>query len=247
MTARRHRNLGSSAFGMSFLDVVCSGFGASFLLFLIFASLPITPSGGRIGSDHYIDLGIQWPNTSIIVALSIRTPGGEWYDLEHDFEVDSLTGRVTRRGRSVLTNAWLALYVSGATIFGDERLEAMPIGDTSRMALHLRMQSPCAGPWRFAVRTPNLRSDTDVWISKRPPPQTVELSSTARTSQQTLETTVTADRLELLKQALVKPLSAGRLELSWREGKRDVQDICIPPSPLGEPDHCPERPVPCAE
>ncbi|MFY8273213.1 hypothetical protein AAEU32_03680 [Pseudoalteromonas sp. SSDWG2] len=156
----------TNTFTMSFLDLVSAGFGAAFFLFLIFASLPITPSGGMAGSTEYIDVELQWSERDYLLELVVYPPQGEPLRLGHPhIQIDPLSGQIylSEQHNTQLINGFKAAYLTGSSAYGEQSLQDQ---GSHQEFVHLRVIDPCPGQWRFAINVNNRRGSAAYMHSK---------------------------------------------------------------------------------
>lgn len=149
-----------NTFTMSFLDLVSAGFGAAFFLFLIFASLPITSSGGMLGSTEYIDVELSWQDNEQLLELIVYPPDGKEIRLgQPHIQIEPLSGQVLLGSQQTaqLINGWQAAFITGSSAYGDTSLHASNNNQHTSF-LHFRVINPCPGNWRFALNVNNRRS-----------------------------------------------------------------------------------------
>lgn len=156
--------------------MVSAGFGAAFFLFLIFASLPVTPAGGLLGSTEYLEVDVRWSGDALL-ELVVETPDHQRVRLGHGVvEVQVEDGLVTFGEGSGGVAAWQAAYLWGASSHGQARLYS-EADDVNH--LNLRIIGPCPGEWRFGLNLNNVRD----W-SMLEPDDSASYAATAFTAEE---------------------------------------------------------------
>ena len=127
---------------MSFLDVTAGGFGAAIFLAVIFMSLPTENASGKLGSEQFLHLMVEWraldvDDVDVLMELIVHTPQGDNVRLVERQEsrqvISPFTGRV-----DVPSDEWLEVMMMGDSHFGDNALF-----DGNKRWLSLRIVAPC--------------------------------------------------------------------------------------------------------
>lgn len=140
------RSGGAARFGLSFVDVVSGGFGAAFLLFLIFATLPLVETPSRGGGSHFVDVRVAWDNRFLYLNLIVehRSPNGTQRQLDladrRRFRVEDDGGlSVTEDGEA--DRFWDQALATGVAL----RNTAVLRNEAGRRGTWLRLARPCPG------------------------------------------------------------------------------------------------------
>lgn len=204
-----------NAFTMSFLDIVCSGFGAAIFMYIIFASMPIQQAGGKKGSTDYIQLDVKWNQSSgqtdRTLSIYVKPPNGEFIQLHgQNRSIDPETGRISISGKESQSGAWGVVYTTGLSSTSDG-IDDMLIG--TKKAASVRIIHPCPGEWKFAVNSQNWSHDTDLGLFN--PSHQLEVEAVITTSE----------NIDGEYQKKIDPftLDYAAILLSFISGSRDLQ------------------------
>ena len=175
-----------STFSTSFLDVVCSGFGAAIFLFIIFAALPITPSGGMLGSSQYLDIDMRWSSNSGngrgIFELVLQPPySDELYVIARpNFTVSPVSGQLGYGDKKEITlrGLWQTAFLSGASVAGESVVDK-----DGENVVRMRIIDPCPGQWKVYFNHHN-----DLKSSISSVPETYNLRFNVHTEQHDVRT-----------------------------------------------------------
>jgi hypothetical protein len=147
----------ADALGLSFLDIICGGFGASLFLFIVFASLPIESTSGLSGSNQYVYLSANWRDTDAVLDLRIQRPDGRTirvndpaFSLSHD------SSRLVSKTRPVDGGAWKALHTFGVDSVGnlnarDLMADAQGEWRPNGRSFSAQILGPCPGEWKVTL------------------------------------------------------------------------------------------------
>ena len=146
------RRRDEDALGLSFLDIICGGFGASLFLFIVFASLPIESTSGLSGSNQYVYISASWRDPNAVLDLRIKRPDGSTIRVNNpQYSLSTGSSRLLARAENIDGGAWKALHIFGIDPAG--KLNARNVtteqdqGALASRTFSAQILGPCPGEW----------------------------------------------------------------------------------------------------
>lgn len=224
----RRRMTAPSTLAMSFLDTVCSGFGAAIFLFLVLLTQPNTKAVQSAGSTEYLVVEVRWEQLDAVVELWVRPPSGTSEEglFAGNWHVEPATGQLLRNGAASWHGAWSQAFLVGPNIRGRD----MPKAQQGKAVVStLWIVAPCPGEWVFRPTLVN-RPSGDAWISVNSPPATtitIKVTGVAPTSATESQATLRPDELFTLQPVPVTNTNSPGTTRHNIEPKRLLVENCI--------------------
>lgn len=224
----RRRLSAPSTLAMSFLDTVCSGFGAAIFLFLVLLTQPSTKAVQSAGSTEYLVVEVRWEQPDAVVELWVTPPSrtGEEGLFAGNWQVEPATGQLLRGRAASWHGAWSQAFFVGPSVRGLH----MPSSQQAQAVVStLWIVAPCPGEWVFRPTLVN-RPGGDTWISDKSTPAstiTIEVRGAVHGEATTAQATLRIDeafRPPSEQVARTKSQSTTRHHV---EAKRSLPQNCI--------------------
>ncbi len=163
---------GGNTFGLSFIDLVSGGFGASFFLFLIFVMLPIDAGGQVSGGSNFLDVWLQWQEEDVELEVVIEYQAKD----NGPKSLYRLTGRsffknggTERWSYSSVKNSpfWSSFSAAGFSEFGEKRLSRKSNTRSQNFGNWMRFSNPCPGTYSIKINA-HTQELTRLWNNAEP-------------------------------------------------------------------------------